>query len=394
MIKLTALAGFLLLGLAPAQQTIVVDPTGAGDFRGLQAAIDAASPGDTVLVIQGYAGAPEVTINKGIVLMGLGSPTGDGRVAINRITVESVPAGQSLSILNFRLLLYGFTEMCPWIHILNCEGSVSFENFSMTDGSLFVQNSKLVSLSHMESFQSSPLPEVCSGGSISVVGSTAILNNCLFEGMHAWGGFGRGGYSRSAARITDSEVIISNSMLTGGNAAGGIFGSLYSSAAAVELNNSTVRVCSSSIVPGQGGQVVSPSFEGTGTVFSGDEVDRCANLSPEIACSNILMPCVTSSRLFLGEPVDVEMQAPPGGLAILFIARPTAAIATPLGDLWIDLSWTRTLYAGPVGPSGIVAGRIAAVPTGLPVGEKFMIQGGAFDGSRVGLSLPIPLVVN
>ncbi len=395
MLKQLALALALLPGTSFAQQTIVVDPTGAGDYLGLQEAVDAASPGDTILIIQSQEGPREITIDKGITVVGLGPDHGGGRVSLNRLNLHSIPSGQTVAILNlsFRLEYVGFDILCPWISITDCDGSIFLENSKIDRGRISITNCRFVSLAYCEGIPGDAVSDgYCLGGSVWVDSSSAILSNCKFAGFDACCGVFCGNGSSSAASFRDSQVTMIDCTLRGGNGSSCLT-PLPSSPAAI-VSSSQTRVCGGSFISGFSSVGGAPRFRGTGQLFVGDDQNLCAGLPPEIDCANVLMPCIWSSRLFLGDPVEVEMTGPPGGLAILLISRPAGPTATPFGDLWIDFAWTRTLYAGPVGPSGVVAGRIAAVPLGLPLGERFMVQGAAFDGSRMGLSMPVPLLVN
>ncbi len=82
----------LLATLAAAQAVHVVDPSGSGDFTGIQAAVNAAASGDTILIKSGHYYGRTVIDGKGLkVVAELGATDVE---VIGGITVRNLAAGE------------------------------------------------------------------------------------------------------------------------------------------------------------------------------------------------------------------------------------------------------------------------------------------------------------
>lgn len=132
----TALALSFAASWIPAQTTWVVDAAGGPGthFTTIQAAVNAASAGDTILVrpaTNGYAGA---TISKGVYLLG------DGLVGLtSELRITGVPGGQSVSVKSFQMLgvvVATFTSTVLPIVCKDNAGTVHFEQVRGTGSAL------------------------------------------------------------------------------------------------------------------------------------------------------------------------------------------------------------------------------------------------------------------
>ena len=87
-----ALAALLFVGLAPATgQFLVVDASGGGDFLTIQPAVDAALPGEVVLVRGGVY--PSFVLDKPISVLAEAVAPGANSVVAGPVLVRDIPAG-------------------------------------------------------------------------------------------------------------------------------------------------------------------------------------------------------------------------------------------------------------------------------------------------------------
>lgn len=127
---MTCVASILLAALAPDVLTVAPDAGGGADFQDLQVAIDAAAPGDTVLVQAGQWTSVSI-VGKGIDLVVDIDPVeiGDqfaswGDVFVfGGISIRDVPAGQRVLVRGLSVQNeYG--SYLPALEVLDCPGPV------------------------------------------------------------------------------------------------------------------------------------------------------------------------------------------------------------------------------------------------------------------------------
>jgi hypothetical protein len=383
MILRAILASGLALGILPCQKTLVVDPTGAGDYTCIQPAIDAASPGDTVLVVNTCSGFGEdVVIDKGIRVLSAGS-----QIALASLAIHSIPAGQAATIRGFSLYFdYG-------LGITGSVGAVTCEDLTIRAGpnaqslntAVAVRDCSLVTFKDC----------LLIGDTAAYLSnSTVVFAGCDLRGQSAHC-FGSGGFWGSSPGIfaIDSKILVSNSQLRGGRGDYPLFPNC-SPSPAIQLTRGSLQVCGGELVHGAGSSVTpTPApIEGTGLVTYEQGLHQCADI-PNMLCEEVLLPCVLSSPAIRGSSLTVELVAPEGSFTCLLVGRPVLPVPTPFGDLWFGLSWTRPIYAGQIPVGGLLSANIDPVPPGLPLGAEFVLQAGVVDGQEVGLSPPVPIVV-
>lgn len=370
---------FALLAPVTAQRVLTVGSSGA--FLTIQAAVDAAQGGDTVLVDAGsYSGA---TISKGIEVLGDGAVT-----LVSEILIENLPATESCRIAGLATL-----GIRTGLVARNCRGPVSIEDCNYCVYPLFVRAAALSI-------------EDCD--SVTVVGST--FDGCI---------------DNDGATIRRSTVFVFDSMLQGGDGpSGGIASREDHGSTGLMVEDSFVYVEGSSVRGGDGGDAprwCQGGDGGHGLVASGPStqiIDRTsqflggapgvsANFSnpscrPEraglskvvrslgVTFRTITPPGITMTAPSLARelgPVDYTIEGPPGSLTALgFAFQPAPMWFAPLD---IPLLLGLSFVAIPVGtiPS---AGQLV-VPTIAPTlgsvdARRYFVQAIAIDGGTRALT--------
>jgi len=174
---MTLLATFLLIGSA-AGATIHVDWTGAGDHLKIQEGLDAASPGDTVLVAPGTYVEWDIEMRGGVVLSGDGpSP--------NAVVVSASGVSRVFSCK-------GLSQPC------------SISNLTITEG--------VADPSGMHGS-----PQNCGGG-VYCCDCELTLSECVLAGNEAW--WGGGVFAGASCSVAiDGCLFMSNSAVIGGGGA-------------------------------------------------------------------------------------------------------------------------------------------------------------------------------
>ena len=120
-------AALVLLALAaPAAAQSVLTVGASGEFATPQAAIDAALPGDIVLLLEAFEA--NVVIDKGVALVGSGQallkPSGSDQPVVR---VAGVPAGQSVLLAVLTVFVFdGGADMA--VEVTDCDGAVWLED--------------------------------------------------------------------------------------------------------------------------------------------------------------------------------------------------------------------------------------------------------------------------
>lgn len=175
--KLHVTLGLLLLASPfAAASTWVVDSSGGGNFTSIQAAIDAAAPGDVLLVKEGFYSA--FSLDKDLSILGEPGvrPFVDGKSQI--LTDNAAVAGLEFRSLNVTdaagvVLLDDIVVNGLMPYLQGCEGSV-------ISGCAQVHVSR--SLIHGK-----PGDEACESIGLGIVDSTVTLTGCTIVGGTGWG---------------------------------------------------------------------------------------------------------------------------------------------------------------------------------------------------------------
>lgn len=213
---LLSLSLLSLLALPARAETLVVDDDGGPgvDFTTLQAAADAALPGDLLLIQAGqYAGA---LIDKGLAL----AAAQDAAVEVDTLlTLQDLPADQALSVVGLEL---------ESLAIIDCLGPVALDLLEIgpvqNAPALWVSGSHRVTLSRSSvngqgSLQPA-LPIVAQTGAI-LRSSTIVLGDCDLSGGSGGASTptasGNGTDGRPALDAQLCTLVIEGSRLAGGH---------------------------------------------------------------------------------------------------------------------------------------------------------------------------------
>ena len=349
--KLVA-ACLLLLVPSAGATTWVVDAAGGGHFTSIQAAIDAAAPGDVLLVKPGFYTA--FTLGKDLSILGPESGTppfvggetfllmDNAEIAglrFNTLEVHGATGVVLLDDIEVDGLLSGW-EACNGVRIENCaQVHIARSSIHGKDGDVF-----------------------CESRALGVVDSSVTLTGCTLVGGRGWGDVfdaypGMEGLDLSG----DSQVVLSGTSVFGGQ--GGTaqipFGGQGGWGAPAILMNMfdetplatcTVRGNGSTLIAGGeaggglGGQAALIAAGGQGTLTTSG-----ASYDPEVFSFSLDVVVPEPAQPFINlvggdEPgafKRLNMYGPDGAPLLVFASLNSAQLSLPGpvdGTIWLDLS--------------------------------------------------------
>lgn len=371
-----ALVPFLLASALAGQQTWVVDVEGNGDFVFLVDAVNAAAPGDIVLVNY-WSGLPanlDFTLSKGLTIVGQGI---DRAEVSGHLVITAVPAGQQVVLRS--LQFSAVTGAIARVSVVDCPGAVVFDDVVL-DGAwnhLFAQPALIVSNSprvHVGRCQLTGAPGLgatvasvtCTGTSIhgstvvSGPGTTGVavdaaLSRLSLAGCVLVGGsnYNLGGFSapgKSALVLTDSTATLAGGVLYGGLGFNG------TAASAVVDAPSTLEFDAA-------------VFFGTPSSGAG----TTTQVETGVLSGGIPPPTIGT----------ITLDAAPGAIGFVLLSLPGPEVATPFGSVW--LAWIDSPLAFGVVPVASTLPPLAFLPRGFAVA----LQGVVLFGGELRLSTPL-----
>ena len=299
-------AGLITLAVvapaAVAQQTLTVGP--GQPFPTIQAAINAAAPGDTVLVLAGLY--PEaLDVGKGIHLVGQGAKLANS--SFNpQIRVHDVPVTQQVAITG---LLLDDTGNNSAVQVVDCPGPVTVRNLGqlgLRQWYVGATAAKQLVVASMEI------------RSANLGNSTTVFHDCTFVPTFPWGISQNGGgtalvgctvnapsiFLSAGVNLTDGVFAASRSQIHGSSGQSAI-----QAAAGTVILDPSVQLLPGGSAPGVGGPVVPLTLEfGTTTAH------------------------LTASTLGVH-----DHGGPPGTAFVTVFSLPAPEVLTDFGPAWIDL---------------------------------------------------------
>lgn len=239
LVSLSLLVGALLLPaavLAAPPECKIVGSTISGIYDNLQAAVDAASPGDT-LKLRGTCVGPTV-IAKDLTIEGKSNP------AFGTATLDAQgAAGATLKISSGNVTLEGLT-------ITGGTGWGPAPGLVLGGGGIFAGFCSTCTVTLIDSIVTgnTVAGSNAGGGGIMAFGATVILNNSTVSGNTATVGGGIVGSCGLGGSLTLNNSIVSNNHATSLGISGG--GGMFTQGCTATLNDSTVSHNSSAAYGG------------------------------------------------------------------------------------------------------------------------------------------------
>ncbi len=385
-----------------AQATWTVDDDGPADFASIQAAVDAAADGDTLLVRAGNY-LPTVIDGKGLVIQG------EGAVVLQyffvqgaTLEIRNLAADQAVHLRGVELDAFAGAEETTAV-VSSCAGPVLFEDcfINGVGQAVSVQQCASVTFSRCELVApptfASVAPFIFLGFvpylGLGATNSNVFLYDCLVQGSSGVDAhseiivFIPPGTSGSGVSLTSSTLFASGSVLAGGSG-GGASTHCYAGASGAPglrlFGGSVANLQGCTLLGGAGGAGACGHPDGADSpaveVISGDVHELPGSARAFHGSSPIVEGTATNVHLE-GEPGDaallhVQLSAAPA----LFFPQYGAALHLPFGFAVVPL--------GVLPPSGVLdlPFPVPALPPGLEsfraVGQVLFVgaSGGFFEG--------------
>lgn len=359
-----------------AQSTWIVDADArpGSHFTTIDAAVAAASVGDTILVQRASVPYPTFLVDKGLRILGVGEPELWNFRFNPSVTIQNLPAGQSLTLDGFAAP----TEQAFEVVVRNCAGRVVLRRLRAIDpcqcgpgilmpAGFAITDSAYVAIDRCENFGKPAIACVRSTVTItsSLLGVTsagATIGSCL-------------SVEASTVRVWESQLDGSMMMDVQGSAQPAVL---------VHSGSLTIGATANSFVQGSvvaGAASWQPAIDVIGgTVL----LDPQVRLNPQsgnplnVRSGGTLVTRQTSCAVVhdatLGGLLDTELLTTANAPCLLLLGLPIPPVALPsLGTVWLDPSASILLAVG-AAPGGSLHVALP-LPAILPSGLEVCVQG-------------------
>ena len=352
----------LLLTTLGIAQTFIVDAAGGtgSQFTSIAAAV-AAVPSGAVLQVRAGIYAPFSIVGKGVSILGLGGVLISGTFfAPVTITVSGTSGSQSVVLRDLFLSVpLGGPHR---IDCSNCQGPVLIQRvgMDMTYGAIREIRAQQCSQLFVEA--SGPFASIQGNASIEVIGSKAVIQNCVAQS------------SAAGLRANISLVQIADCTL------GGL--------PALQLNAASVRIAGASTLL----QGLGPTIHGSGNVLADPSVVTMGSVGGTISYTVAGQSTVAATGGSLGTPTNATMRGPAGHLGVLYLGSLGAPqpIAGFQHDSWLAAGSGVAGALGVFGPPLTSSVPVPANP--LLLGSLFVWQGATYD-PVAGFAASIPALL-
>ncbi|MBL8898400.1 MAG: hypothetical protein JNM84_12260 [Planctomycetes bacterium] len=360
-LSFAALALAFCPGLTAAAD-LVVGPAGSGaPYTSIRAAVDAANPGDRVLVSAGLY-SEHVVVSKPIELIGAGSgltviqsfPVGTPLPTLfPPLGITGIGAGQRAVVRGFRLelgpVLRVFSFPNAMAYATGCAGRLELSDLNISGGGLpmvplggvggvlLLRDCAQVVIDGVRTaVTATPVSGPFQGteglSGLFAERSRAWVSRCDFRGTSA--GTRSGGISGdpgAGMRAFDSEVTLARTRLEGGGGAAGSLASAVAGGAGIEARNSAIAVHG-----GDGAAIVGADARETLFLLfflynsGGHAIEADATSSIALAPDVLLVAGAPSANLPAGQPIVAASGA---SVAVLPERAPSLAFLPQIGAL-------------------------------------------------------------
>jgi len=391
----------MLVPAAAAQAVHVVKADGTGDFTSIQAAVDAAAPGDHVLVHGGFT--TNVVIERGITLLANGGGTilkpisGPG-ANLPALTIRDLPAGEHVQVSNVSIFV-GNGGAPNSLEIHDCAGTVWLQNvFVDSYGASALDVRDCASVALVDSALQTNLVPALADGTPQTAPGARITRSRLsawstdFTGSHGTlqgsglpvpNGPPDGG---AGLHVIDANVSCYGGEIRGGSGnsfwngtcmTGGDGGDGVLAQDAQEPFDTQVRLVGTSPLPGSGSWAVCGEAPIAGLAFDGP-------IAALQSIASSVRRFESPAKALAGAPVSMTFTGAPGDFAFLAVSTGVAPAALIAGlDLHIALPAMLVMGPFPL-PAGsaTIAATAPALPAGL-AGVALPMQAVHLDASFV-----------
>ena len=363
---LLARLGLLLTCAAPAyaQTTWILDrAAGPGhDFTTFQAALAAATTGDTILVRAGAYTETTVSTDQGISIVGLGGVSlSFNNFGAGGLTVHDLPEDAAFALRGMRLHhLFG-----PTIRTVDCQGLVLFDDLEGTLSGLGIPVGLGFSI---ENCQQAHLHGVFvrGGSQVKFTDSSGVLTYSALEGQIT-----------ASLAINNSEVLVDHCTISTESYPLQFAGPVMTDGGRLTVTRSSIQSIMGPLqthpaIPASNGTVirVDPTASitaPTGPAISGSFVQQNAEL-------------VSLAQTTAGGVTTLDLQGRTGAVFATVASFPTAVVQLPWGDVWVNLDTQKRLVLD----VGVLNQRqhLLTIPSAaLPTGLVLVMQSAILDGN-------------
>ncbi len=363
---------------APAQQTWIVDSQNrpGTQFTDIQPAVDAATPGDRIVVRDGsYSTA---TVGKGVWIDGQPGAVISTPLVGPALVVSNLPAGQTCRVSS---LVAG--TLGTRVEVISCAGTVHIEDFGsagLPGRILDTTDSARISLAR------------CGGttpAAIRITRSNVNVTQCTLEGFDSQ--LLLPGPSSPAVDLIAGTAELSDTVATGGD---GLWGSTpwygYSGSPAVKVGSGArVRVTGdSSLAGGWDPYTNVRAVEGAGSAWIDPRVVVQGALSTGVVTT---VPSLALTAAQVGGTSNATLQSEPGRAWVAAVGLAAAPQPTPWqSDWWLAPGTATVARSGVTDPATGNATFAVRVPNLSALQGLLVSWQGATD-TAAGLRLTNPV---
>jgi hypothetical protein len=374
--ELAALAAFSFAPLA-GQTTWVVDALGGGSFTTIQAAVQAATDGDVVLVLPTATYNWTLSLTKSLAILGNGPSR---TLATGTLSITGLRPDQKVVVCNFAVDNQALPAPCVTV---NSPANVILSNvlLSVSTGSGTMPALSLTDCAHVAIHGSS----MTGRPAIETTRSALTATASTLSGVSAnfWANY----YASGALSATASSVTLTDCSAYGGS---GDVNYYLAAASAMQLSVSTALI----MAGGQarsGGSLSSPMpivVNSPSTV----SIDSAVQLWPQGIAGGVASVVergrVAGSLTGPGGSGSLQFAGPPGSAGALAVSFPGPELHDQYGVRWLDVPTISVLAVGALPLQGGVP-----VPAGVLRGTAITAQGILLHQGTLAWSPPLLDVV-